>query len=55
MERVKGRKVKRQHTKWEETLASHISDKELLSECIKNPYNSMVKSLLRTKEKKIFE
>ena len=35
-------KVKRQPTEWEETSANDIFDKELISKCVKNSYNSTI-------------
>lgn len=38
------KQVKRQHTEWGKILANQISDKGLVSRCIKNSYNSSIKT-----------
>ena len=41
-------KMKRQSTEWEKIFANHISDKELMSKCIKNSHNSTAKNQTKT-------
>lgn len=53
--RILSRKWKKTFTDWKKTFSSHISNRQLCLEYIKNPYNSIRKRQLNLKIGKRFE